>query len=290
MSFNDDFTLLDLEQIRNSREYIDELPFGPGAESGCDFNEDFNNVLSAIKRIIVGGSGVAGNWYDNPAASIAELAAVSGQSSDIPCIDQFIGRTPPACDPTYANAFNITQSGNLTQAIGELDAIINNLVMSSGTSLTAAYVAGSGILDMGMTQFPTFNIQMASGNKVEFNNAVGAETLMEVCREGTVNDSRVLIRSLGEREFIDFSSTIAAGSTVTIPNSKLYTLGDKGTGYYPNMDVYYNGQRMSPGSGLVSGDEQRRDYVELTTGSIRTNRRLRATAGRPARLEFRIYG
>jgi hypothetical protein len=74
MSFNEDFTLIELEQIFNSLEYQDRLPAGPTAESGCDLNEDLNNILSSVRRIIHGAtpSGV-GNWFDAPSIGISGL-------------------------------------------------------------------------------------------------------------------------------------------------------------------------------------------------------------------------
>lgn len=71
-------TRIELEQIRNSREYFDDLAFGSQAENGVDFNSDFNFAISAIRRIIFGNASGVGNWYDSVPASLSELAAVSG--------------------------------------------------------------------------------------------------------------------------------------------------------------------------------------------------------------------
>ncbi len=66
-------TRIELEQIRNNRDYNDTLILGPGAESGIDHSEDFNYTISQLRQII----GEA-NWYDAPQTNLSSIAAASG--------------------------------------------------------------------------------------------------------------------------------------------------------------------------------------------------------------------
>lgn len=66
---------IDLEQLRKSTEYQDQLSAGPQNETlGVDFNYDFNATLSAIRRIIHGANPSGnGNWYDAPSIGLSGL-------------------------------------------------------------------------------------------------------------------------------------------------------------------------------------------------------------------------
>jgi len=83
---SDFFTRVELEQIRNSREYIDGYLHGTHAESGVDLNSDLNHIFSAVRRIIHGNPSGVGNWYDQVPKSLTELnndvIALSGQIVD----------------------------------------------------------------------------------------------------------------------------------------------------------------------------------------------------------------
>lgn len=68
-----DFTRLDLDQVFNSDEYQDQLPAGPGAQSGCDLNADLNNLFSAVRRILHGPASGVGRWFDAPSVSLSGL-------------------------------------------------------------------------------------------------------------------------------------------------------------------------------------------------------------------------
>ncbi len=240
MAFNDDHTLVELQQIDISREYQDQWEAGPQNEfidvSGfpdvADFNDNFNRTLSAIRRIIHGAlpSG-NGNWYDAPSIGLSGL---------------------------------------------------HQLVLdSSMQTWTDVYNEGSGILDMSLFDG---DIRIPDGGTWFFNDGTGANAIMEITNSG------ILIREVGFREIETFTATKTAGSTVTIPNSRVYTQGDEVTDQYRNLRVYYNGILLSPGSGVVSGDEKRRDYRESSTTAIVTNRQLQGSVGRPGRLEYHING
>lgn len=240
MAFNDDHTLVELQQIDISREYQDQHSAGPQNESidvsgipdVADFNDNFNRALSAIRRIIHGAvpSG-NGNWYDAPSIGLSGL---------------------------------------------------HQLVLDSvSQSWTDVYDFGSGILNM--SAFDA-DVRIPVGGTWFFNDETGANAIMEITSSG------ILIREVGFREIETFTAAKAAGSTVTIPNSRVYTQGDEVTDQYRNLRVYYNGQLLSPGSGVVSGDEKRRDYRESSTTEIVTNRVLQGSVGRPGRLEYHING
>lgn len=239
MSFNDDFTLIDLEQIQPSREYQDQHAAGPQNEGSgvCDFNDDHNRTISAIRRLIHGVGSGNGNWYDAPSIGL------SGLHQDI-----------------------------------------INLQLASGAephTWTEVFDTGSGILD---TVAFDADIRLPDGRIWRFQDGAGANPIMEVSNSG------VQIRNLGFREILEFTTAFAPGATITIPNDRQYTLGDDASNQFPNLRVFFNGQLMSPGSGVSSGDENRRDYREATATTIVTNRRLRANANRPSRLEFHING
>jgi hypothetical protein len=234
MSFNEDFTLIELEQIYNSGEYQDRLPAGPGAESGCDLNADLNNVLSAVRRIIHGAdpSGV-GNWYDAPSIGLS----------------------------------------GLHQQVEQLQAISGMMAMPTWTNV---FTWGSGILDL--SQFDA-DVRISDGGTWFFNNGAGTDPIMEVTNSG------VQIRGLGDRVVFKAPSKFDPGDTITFPKGS-YTPGDPAEDDYPNLEVNIGGALWAPGSGVVDGDEQRRDYRESTPTSIVTNRRIR----KGTRIDVRIYG
>jgi len=233
-TFNDDFTLLELEQILHSREYQDQHSAGPQNEGSgvCDANDDYNRVISALRRIIHGANPSGnGNWYDAPSIGLSGLHQLTLQNSM----------------PTW----------------------------------NAVFDSGSGILNVDIFDA---DVRFDAGRNWRFSNADGSVDTMIVSQSGA------LIRSLGFRELNEFTSNFAAGDTITVPNSRLYTLGDDAIQQYPNLRVFYNGQLLSPGSGVVSGDENRRDYREASQTTIVTNRTLKGTASKPGRLEFHING
>jgi len=248
MAFNDDHTLIELQQIDISREYQDQHDAGPQNEfidvSGfpdvADFNDNFNRTLSAIRRIIHGAlpSG-NGNWYDAPSIGLSglhqlviDLQAVSGQAIE---------------SQTWTNVFNI----------------------------------GSGILDM--SNFDA-DVRIPDNGTWFFNDGIGGSPIMEITNSG------ILMREVGFREILTFTTNFAAGATVTIPNGRVYTQGDEASDQYRNLRMYYNTGLLSPGSGVVAGDERRRDYREASTTTVVTNRLLQGSPGRPGRLEFHING
>ncbi len=246
MAFNDDHTLVELQQIDISREYQDQWEAGPQNEfidvSGfpdvADFNDNFNRTLSAIRRIIHGAlpSG-NGNWYDAPSIGVS----------------------------------------GLHQLVIELQGV-------SGVSQqdwTSVYNVGSGILDMSLFDA---DVRIPDGGTWFFNDGTGANAIMEITNSG------ILIREVGFREILTFTTPFAAGATITVPNSRVYTEGDQVADQYRNLRMFYNGQLMSPGSGAVAGDEKRRDYQESSPTAIITNRQLQGSANRPGRLEFHING
>lgn len=71
-------TRINLEQIRNASFYDDTLNVASGWSGAGTIEEDLHAVISQIKTI----TGQA-NWYDAPQATIAELAAASGQAQYI---------------------------------------------------------------------------------------------------------------------------------------------------------------------------------------------------------------
>lgn len=234
MSFNDDFTLLELEQIYNSREYQDRLPAGPVAESGCDFNADLNNVLSAVRRIIHGAnpSGV-GNWYDAPSIGIS----------------------------------------GLHQQVLDLQAVSGMMNLQTWTSV---FNEGSGVLDASLFD-P--DVRLPDGATWFFKDGAGANPIMEVTNSG------VQIRGLGERVVFKAVSKIDPGDTIVFPKGS-YTLGDPAADDYPNLEVHVGGALWAAGSGVVSGDEQRRDYREASATSIISNRKI----NQGTRIDLRIFG
>lgn len=231
--FNDDFTLVELEQIYNSREYIDGLPAGPGSVSGCDLNSDLNNLFSAVRRVIHGTSPSGkGNWYDAPSIGIS----------------------------------------GLHQQVLDLQAI-------SGINLqtwSSVFNEGSGILN---TALFDPDVRLPDGTTWFFNDGIGANPIMEVTNSG------VQIRGLGDRVVFKAVVKLNPGDTITFPKGS-YTLGNPATDDYPNLEVNVGGALWAPGSGLVDGDEQRRDYRESTVNSIVTNRKV----NQGTRIDVRIYG
>ena len=165
-----------------------------------------------------------------------------------------------------------------------LHQLVIGLQAVSGASLqtwNSEFNVGSGILNVS-----TFDadVRIDDFQTWFFNDGTGANAIAEITNSG------ILMREVGFREIETFTATKTAGSTVTIPNSRVYTQGDEVDDQYRNLRVYYNGQLLSPGSGVVSGDEKRRDYRESTTTAIITNRPLQGSAGRPGRLEYHING
>ena len=170
-------TLIELEQLRNSRFYDDTKTLGPAAESGVTFSDDLDYVLSQLKQL----HGET-NWYDDPDASLAELSAMSGTlhniisatetdiaelqamsgtlhnlistvesdldaaEVDITEINTFIGRADGESYPIYSSINYVTQSGSLEQAIGELDAQVNTNATNIAVN-TANIAALSGSIN-----------------------------------------------------------------------------------------------------------------------------------------------
>lgn len=146
---------------------------------------------------------------------------------------------------------------------------------------TDAYNHGSGILDM--SSFDA-DVRIPNGRVWSFNDGDGLNPIAEVTNSG------MQLREVGSRQIQTITSNIAAGATIVVPNGASYTPGDPITDQYRNLRFYVNTGLMSPGSGIASGDEKRRDYQEASSTSIVTNRKITASAGRPARLEFHIMG
>jgi hypothetical protein len=63
-------TRLELEQIKNLRQYDDNLPAGSGLKSGPTLDKDLQAVLSQLNKII-GKS----NWYESPDISLSQVSA-----------------------------------------------------------------------------------------------------------------------------------------------------------------------------------------------------------------------
>lgn len=256
-------TKLDLEQIRNSTEFIDQYTASESqalAESGADLQSLVNHMLSATKRILSGDTSGIGDWRDSPAASLLELSSASGfLNSQIDQINVFIGRNSGELNPVYSSTFFITQSGSLEQAIGELDAQLAS-VGSSGT-WQQHFDNGNGTLVVDGT--PDASIQFIGDGKWTFGQP-GSDTVF--------SSSGVLIRALGHRVRTVLPSNLAAGSTVSIPNSLSYTPDLQSR----NLYVYVNGNLLMPGSGITSNNEDFRDYRELSSTSIVINEKWKS--------------
>ena len=292
MSF---YTRIELEQIRNSREYVDQLLSGQSAESGIDFNSDFNYAISALRRVIYGNASGTGKWYDAVPASLTTLNDASGilkglidqndtdidnnyadftnasgiWSSDISNIqtdvveiNSFIGRSDGDLQPTYTSSSYVTQSGSLEQAIGELDNAITTAGIGAET-WTQVFNNGSGILDG--TNYD-IDMQIGSGKSFHLKDSNGNSIYQ-------LDDTNNSVRQLGRRYRRKLPTTINAGSTMTLPGSINYTVDSE----FRNLHIFRNGTLLIPGSGVISSDEDFGHYRELNSTQVVINVKIRAT-------------
>lgn len=285
-NFNDDFTLLELEQIRNSREYQDQRLSGPGAESGCDLNADLNEIFSSIRRIIYGNASGVGNWFDAVPAPLSDLVTASGvNQQNITNIETFIGKTGPSGQPHFNCTTFYSQNVSLKEATDSLcqalESVSGQVVSATTQTLDDVFQEGNGILNVSGFNF---DIRIHSNHNINVGDTDGSPDIAIFSQSG------VQIRQLGFREHVKLTSNVNPGDILIIPNNRLYTPGDKPSDQYPNLEVYFNGNLFSPGSGINSGDKLRRDYVEHSPSSIKMNRKLQASTGQPARIIYRIYG
>lgn len=131
-------SLVELEQLRNSRFYDDTKTLGPAAESGVTFSDDLDYVLSQIKQL----HGET-NWYDTPDASLAELSAMSGTLHGLISNNE----TDIAELQAYSGVLHNMISANETD-IAELQAysgVLHNMISANETDI-AELQAYSGVL------------------------------------------------------------------------------------------------------------------------------------------------
>lgn len=291
------YSRIEQVQVRSSREYLDQLDSGILAQSGVDLQSDLNHLFSSVRRIIYGNASGVGKWYDSVPSSLTTLdnasgilssridtnesnistnasnissntSAISSNSSsisslqtDVGNIDSFIGRGVGESLPTYSSSVYVSQSGSLEQAIGELD----NAIATAGVGAetwTEVFNNGSGLLDAS-----TYNADITLGSSTSFiiRDSSG-NALYEI------NDSENSVRSMGRRERLKLGSNIPGGTTVTLPGGIAYTPDSQ----FRNLQIFRNGALLTPGSGVVSTDEDFGWYRELNSTQIVLNFTLKS--------------